>query len=131
MNHLLKSLYGLYLRTLRWLLVCSGILLMVGCSNPLDLLTGGTNVIANTQVGKTNTQTIGTTKNLEQSIVRPQARDIKQTSDTNKVSADRVETVVVNEVPIWVILLLILGWLFPSPGEIGRSIVSIFKKPTQ
>lgn len=107
----------------------SGILLMVGCSGPLDLLTGGgPNIAANTQVGKTNTQTVGTTNNTDQTIVRPQARDIKQTSDTNKVSADKVETVVVNEVPVWVILLLILGWLLPSPGEIGRSIASIFKR---
>lgn len=129
MNHLLKSLYGLSLRTLRWLLVCSGILLMAGCSGPLDLLTGGgTNVAANTQVGKTNTQTLGQTNLTEQSIVRPQARSIKQSADTNKVSSDRVETVVVNEVPVWVILLLILGWLLPSPGEIGRSIASIFKR---
>jgi len=98
-------------------------------SNPLSLLTGGgPNVAANTQAGKTNNQTVGTTTITEQKLVRPKARDIKQTSDTNKVSADRVETVVVNEVPAWVILLLILGWLFPSPGEIARWIRSLFKK---
>jgi len=89
---------------------------------------GGPNVAANTQAGKTNNQTVGTTTITEQKLVRPKARDIKQTSDTNKVSADRVETVVVNEVPAWVILLLILGWLFPSPGEIARWIRSLFKK---
>lgn len=129
MKVLLKLLCGPSLRTLRWLSVSSGILLMAGCSGPLDLLTGGgTNVAANTQVGKTNTQTLGQTNLTEQSIVRPQARSIKQSADTNKVSSDRVETVVVNEVPVWVILLLILGWLLPSPGEIGRSIASIFKR---
>jgi len=108
-------------------------LLMVACSNlnPIGLLTGGgPNVAANTQAGKTNTQTIGTTTINEQKLVRPQARDIRQTADTNQVRSDNVETVVVNEVPVWVILLLILGWLFPSPGEIGRSIANIIKKPT-
>ena len=128
MNHLLKSLYGPSLHTLRWLLVCSGILLMVGCSNPLDLLMGGTNVIANTQVGKTNTQTIGTTKNLEQSIVRPQARDIKQTSDTNKVSADRVETVVVNEYPAWLIIAFAVALFLDSPIRMVQDLLGAFKR---
>lgn len=128
MNHLLKSLYGLSLRTLRWLLVCSGILLMVGCSNPLDLLMGGTNVAANTQVGKTNTQTIGTTKNLEQSIVRPQARDIRQTSDTNKVSADRVETVVVNEYPAWLIIAFAVALFLDSPIRMVQDLLGAFKR---
>jgi len=113
-------------------LVFSGTLLMAGCSgSPLSLLTGGgPNVAANVQAGKTNSQTIGTTNVTEQKLVRPQARDIRQTADTNQVRSDNVETVVVNQVPVWVILLLILGWLLPSPGEIGRSIASIIKKPT-
>lgn len=64
----------------------------------------------------------------DQKIVRPQARDIRQSQDTNKVQADRVETVVVNELPPWILLLLILGWLLPSPGEMGRAIFNIFKR---
>lgn len=128
MNHLLKSLYGLSLRTLRWLLVCSGILLMAGCSNPLDLLMGGTNLAANTQVGKTNTQTIGTTKNLEQSIVRPQARSIKQSSDTNKVSADEVETVVVNEYPAWLIIAFAVALFLDSPIRMVQDLLGAFKR---
>jgi len=128
----LKSSHSLSSRLVRLPLACLGILLMVGCSSPLDLLTGGgTQVAANTQVGKTNNQTIGTTKVTEQKLVRPKARTIRQTADTNKVSSDRVETVVVNEVPAWVILLLVLGWLFPSPGEIARWLRSLItKKPT-
>ena len=106
----------------------SGILLMAGCSNPLDLLMGGTNVAANTQVGKTNTQTIGTTKNLEQSIVRPQARDIKQTSDTNKVSADRVETVVVNEYPAWLIIAFAVALFLDSPIRMVQDLLGAFKR---
>ena len=123
------SLHSLSLPSVRLLLACLGIALMVGCSSPLDLLTGGgVNTAANTQVGKTNTQTVGTTQNTDQTIVRPQARDIRQSSDTNKVAADNVETVVVNEVPAWVILLLILGWLLPSPGEMGRSLANILRR---
>lgn len=110
------------------IILLSGILLMAGCSNPLDLLMGGTNVAANTQVGKTNTQTIGTTKNLEQSIVRPQARDIKQTSDTNKVSADRVETVVVNEYPAWLIIAFAVALFLDSPIRMVQDLLGAFKR---
>ena len=85
---------------------------------------------ANVQAGKTNSQTIGTTENTSQKIVRPQARDIRQSKDTNSVQADSVETVVVNEVPVWVIVALVLGWLFPSPGEIGRIIRGWFGSKT-
>lgn len=102
-----------------------------GGLNPLDFMGSGVNTAANVQAGKTNNQTIGTTNITEQKLVRPQARTIQQSSDTNRVRAESVETVVVNEVPTWVILLLILGWLLPSPGEIGRLITSVFKKPTQ
>jgi len=98
-------------------------------SSPLNLLTGGgPNVAANVQAGKTNSQTVGTTENTSQKIVRPRARDIRQSSDKNSVRSDAVENLTVNETPLWVILLLILGWLFPSPGEIGRFIRSLFKK---
>ena len=112
-------------------LVCSGMLLMAGCSgSPLSFLTGtpGVSTAANVQAGKTNSQTVGTTSVTEQKLVRPKARNIRQTADNNKVKSDSVETVVVNEVPVWVILLLVLGWLLPSPGEIGRSIASLWKK---
>ena len=99
------------------------------CSGPLGLLTGGgPNIAANVQAGKTNSQTVGTTNNVEQKLENPTANTIRQSNDTNRVQADRVETVVVNEVPVWVILLLILGWLFPSPNEIGRYVRNLFTR---
>ena len=130
MKALLKYLSGLSSRIRLLPLVLIGMVsLTAGCDNPLSLLTGGgPNLAANVQAGKTNSQTIGTTQVTEQKLVRPKARNIRQSSDTNKVQAEEVKTVVVNEVPMWVILLLILGWLFPSPGEIGRSIRDIFKR---
>jgi len=84
---------------------------------------GGPNVAANIQAGKTNSQTIGTTKNVEQ---RTESGDIK--SVEAKVSAERVDEVTVNEVQPWVILLLILGWLLPSPNEIGRWFTNILTR---
>lgn len=45
-----------------------------------------------------------------------------------KVSAEQVDKVTVNETQPWVILLLILGWLLPSPNEMGRWITNLFKR---
>lgn len=45
-----------------------------------------------------------------------------------KVSAESVEKVTVNEVQPWVVLLLILGWLLPSPNEIARCVSNLFKR---
>ena len=118
----LKSLSGQSSRLLLLLLVLTS---MPSCSKgPLSLLTGGgPNVAANIQAGKTNSQTIGTTKIVEQ---KTESGDIK--SVDAKVSAESVEKVTVNEVPPWVILLLILGWLLPSPNEIGRWITKLFTR---
>lgn len=44
-----------------------------------------------------------------------------------KVSAESVEKVTVNEVQPWVVLLLVLGWLLPSPNEIARWVSNLFK----
>jgi hypothetical protein len=127
MKVLSKFLYGPSLRLLLLLLVLTSI---ASCSkSPLGLLTGGgTNVLANTQAGKTNTQTIGTTNNNDQRLEVGTAGKVTQANDKNSVKADSVGNVTVNEIPPWVILLLILGWLLPSPQEIGRWIRSLFTR---
>lgn len=84
---------------------------------PLDLLTSGPNVAANIQAGKENTQQVV----ANQTEV---GRDLKQGS----VEAQSIENVTVQQTPIWMILLLVLGWLLPSPNEIARSIRGLFKK---
>ena len=111
-------------------MMLASLFLLIGCSslNPLGFLSSGVNTAANVQAGKTNSQTVGTTNNVEQKLIRPQANTIKQSNDSNKLKADNVQTVVVNEVPVWVILLLVLGWLFPSPNEIARYIRSLFTR---
>ena len=100
-------------------------------SNPLDLLTGGgPNVAANVQAGKTNSQTVGTTNVTEQKIVRPKARDIRQSTNTNKVQSEKVETVVVNEYPIWLILAFAVALFMDSPVRWVEQLVSLIKKDT-
>jgi len=101
-----------------------------GCSglNPLSLLSGGgPNVAANTQLGQENEQTVGLRTSNEQTIVRPQARDITQTADEG-VKAEKIDNVTVQNIPPWVLVLLVLGWLLPSPGEIGRKVRSLWQK---
>jgi len=127
MLRLSKFSFGPSLRLLLLLLVLTSI---ASCgTSPLNLLTGrGTNVAANTQVGKTNTQTLGTTNNTEQRLEFDTADRVFQSTDNNRVKTETVESVTVNEVPPWVILLLVLGWLLPSPNEIGRGIRSLFSR---
>ena len=85
---------------------------------------GGPNVAANVQAGKTNSQTVGTTNNSEQEVVvESLTGDLKQSNDTNKVSTDTVENININEIPPWVLILLVLGWLAPSPQEMGRGVI--------
>lgn len=77
----------------------------------LDTLTDGGGPQVNAQIGKENTQ----------QIVGNQT-DVKGDLNRETVKADRVETVVINEVPVWVILLLVVGWLLPTPTQIGSYI---------
>lgn len=127
MLKLLKFSFGPSSRLLLLLLVLTSI---ASCgTSPLGLLTGGgTNVAANTQIGKTNSQTIGTTNNTEQKLEFDTAGRVFQSTDNNRVKTESVENVTVNETNPWVILLLVLGWLLPSPNEIGRSIRSLFSR---
>jgi len=56
------------------------------------------------------------------SAARPRAREIRQEQSENRLRADRVDTVIVNVIPPWIVLVALIGWIAPSPGEIGRRI---------
>ena len=119
------------------ILVCTLTLLLSSCSNiPLKLLTGGgggggsgngggtgggggPNVAANTQVGKENTQNLGVISNTlpEINIEAPVETVIQDTS-----------SVEITEVDPLMLLVLVLGWIAPSPSEIGRRFCSLFRR---
>lgn len=111
---------------MRWLVL---ILLLSSCSQIPSFLMGGgggPNVAANVQAGQTNSQTVGTTSNSDQEVVvETLTGDLKQSNDTNKVNTDSVENININEIPPWVLILLVLGWLAPSPQEMGRGLLTL------
>ena len=111
---------------MRWLVLA---LFLSGCSQIPSFLLGsggGPNVAANVQAGQTKSQTVGTTNNSDQEVVVDTLTgDLKQSNDTNKVNTDSVENININEIPPWVLILLVLGWLAPSPQEMGRGLLTL------
>ena len=121
-----KSWYGLSSRLLVWPLA---LMFTLGCgTTPLSLLPGGgTNVAANAQLGQQNNQTVGTSTVQEFGSQNTTADKVNSSQgQTNKVNATEVQTVVVNELPLWAVVFIVLGWLCPSPKEMGRIVRSWF-----
>jgi hypothetical protein len=105
---------------MRWLVLA---LLLSGCgiSSLIPFGGGGTNVAANTQLGQENYQ--GVTTSVDKSIrpvLRPEGpvETVQQdNSTTNNTEIDPL-----------LLILLVLGWLAPSPNEIARGIRSLFTR---
>jgi hypothetical protein len=98
------------------LIALIAILTVSGCtSGALSLLTGGgPNVAANTQIGKENNQGVNIST-TSQPVLRPEGpvESVTQDNSTN------------TNVSPWIILLLIIGWLAPSPSEMGRGVLNM------
>lgn len=96
----------------RFTILLGLLLLLSGCLNPMALLGGGggPNVAANVQAGAENNQT------------GAQVGDITKAETVYSGVAPSGSVGSLNisnqDIPIWVILLLILGWVLPSPREI-------------
>ena len=102
---------------MRWLLV---VLLLSSCglSTLLPLGgSGGPTVNSNAQIGAENRQSA---VSVEQNTTA--GRDVisKEVETGSVGSLDIINT----NIPPWVMLLLILGWLLPTPTEIGRGIMN-------
>jgi predicted small lipoprotein YifL len=104
-------------------LLLVALLALSGCGKgPLSLLTGGgPNVAANVQAGKENTQQAVAVQQKTEA-----GRDVIQ--QTSPVVAENIKEVNIQQTPLWILVLLILGWLLPSPNEIARWIRGLFKK---
>jgi hypothetical protein len=89
---------------------------------PLGMLGGGTNVAANTQIGRENqADRVGFEERVEA------GRDVIQ----KEVETGQVETLTVNnqDIPPWVILLALIGWLLPTPTQMGNAIGQFLMAP--
>ena len=96
---------------------------LAGCGAlPLGMLGGGTNVAANTQIGRENRQAV-----LSTELGDSAGRDII----TKEVETGQVETMTVNnqDIPPWVILLALIGWLLPTPTQMGNAIGEFLMAP--
>lgn len=102
-------------------------LVLAGCGGgPLSLLTGGgPNVAANVQAGAENRQSAVAVEGTRQSISRVQG-DVRQ--DTSRVRADAVQTVVVNEIPAWLIVAFAVALLMDSPLRWPGQIMAAFRR---
>jgi len=112
---------------MRWLVL---ILLLSSCGSiPFLSSSGGPTVNANVLAGKENTQQVVAQQNRQDA-----GRDIVTTEITKEVETERVEKLEISNtnIPPWVLLLLVLGWLLPTPSQIGNwfgnMFLSIFKR---
>ena len=80
-------------------------------------------------MAKTATQTIGsTTVTGDQKIENSSGHMVQIQEQQTKLTAENVDTVTINETPIWMIVLLIIGWILPTPNQIAKSILGLFKR---
>ena len=92
---------------------------------------GGPTVNSNAQIGKENKQSV---ISLEQKEEVTAGRDVIKTEIVKEVEADSVENLDITNTNIspWLILLMLLGWLLPTPTQIGKSIanflLALFKR---
>jgi hypothetical protein len=108
---------------MRWLLLVL-FLSSCGLSTLLPLGgSGGPTVNSNAQIGKENKQAVVT---YEEETVTSAGRDVITTEVIKEVEAGPIEKLLISNqnIPPWVMLLLILGWLLPTPTEIGRGIMN-------
>lgn len=108
------------------------ILLLSSCGfSPLSLLKGGSSgptVNSNAQIGKENKQAVVT---YEEEQTNNAGRDVITTEILKEVETGSVEELKINNtnIPVWVILLLLLGWLLPTPTQIGQGLYNLIALP--
>ena len=108
---------------MRWLLLVL-FLSSCGLSTLLPLGgSGGPTVNSNAQIGAENRQAVIT---YEDETNTSAGRDVIQTEVIKEVETGKVENldIINTNIPPWVMLLLILGWLLPTPTEIARGFIN-------
>lgn len=85
---------------------------------------GGPTVNSNAQIGKENTQQV-----VAQQTTQDAGRDI--VTETKEVEAKSIEDLTIKNtnIPVWVMILLILGWLLPTPTQMGQGLYTLLTLP--
>lgn len=96
-------------------------LLLSSCGTIPFLSGGGPNVAANTQIGKENYQGVNTS--IDRSV-RPVLRPEGPVDTVQQDNSTTNNT----EIDPLLLILLVLGWLAPSPNEIARGIRNLFRR---
>ena len=88
----------------------------------------GTSVNANAQVGKENTQQV--VANQENTKIEGENVNVSQKENDSSINTSKVDSLIQNNtnVPMWYLLLLVLGWLLPSPQEIWTGFVNSIER---
>ena len=100
---------------MRWLILT---LFLSGCglSTLMSLGgSGGPTVNSNAQIGAENRQSA---VSIEETTSA--GRDIV----TKEIETGMVEKLNIQNIPPWVMILLLLGWLLPTPTEMGRGMLN-------
>jgi hypothetical protein len=100
---------------MRWLVL---VLFLSGCGlSTLGLLggSGGPTVNSNAQVGAENRQSV---VSIEETTSA--GRDIVR----KELETGMVGKLNIQNIPPWVMVLLLLGWLLPTPTEMGRGMLN-------
>ena len=104
-------------------------LLVSGCSGLPSLLSpsGGVSV---TPIG-TNVAREVEQKVVAQETTSTAGSDIVQTETIKEVELGPAESVTVNnqDIPVWIILVALLGWLLPTPTHMGLALWSAMTYP--
>jgi len=89
---------------------------------------GGPQVNSNAQIGKENKQAVVT---YEEEKTNNAGRDVITTEVLKEVETGTVEDLRISNtnIPVWVILLLLLGWLLPTPTQMGQSLYNLISLP--
>ena len=100
------------------------ILFLASCSplGVLSSLSGGPSATAiGTQLGKENTQQIVASQTKQEA-----GRDIV----SKQVEAQTIEKVAITnqQIPAWLLVVGLIGWILPTPYQIAQWILSLFKR---
>ena len=103
---------------MRWLVLT---LFLSGCGLSTLMSLGGSDgptVNSNAQIGAENRQAV---MSVEQTEEVTAGRDVVTTEVLKEIETGMVEKLNIQNIPPWVMILLLLGWLLPTPTEMGRG----------